>query len=67
MPILKLIPYLTDDRFVLKEMDKKDISFFEAFAPDYFDYIKKCQQDSQHPSLLAKIFGVFKVLIKKKE
>ncbi|XP_023294210.2 putative 1-phosphatidylinositol 3-phosphate 5-kinase isoform X2 [Lucilia cuprina] len=56
----------SDDRFVLKEMTKSDINSFENFAPNYFDYISKCQQQNQ-PTLLAKIFGVFKVTIKKKD
>lgn len=55
-----------DDRFVLKEMTKGDINIFENFAPNYFEYISKCQQQNQ-PTLLAKIFGVFKVIIKNKD
>ncbi|XP_033252823.1 putative 1-phosphatidylinositol 3-phosphate 5-kinase [Drosophila miranda] len=54
-----------DDRFVLKEMNSKDITIFEPFAPKYFEYIDKCQQ-LQLPTLLAKIFGVFKFSVKKK-
>lgn len=56
----------SDERFVLKEMSKNDLSIFENFAPNYFDYINKCLQQNQ-PTLLAKILGVFKVTIKKKE
>lgn len=52
-----------DDRFVLKEMTKNDTSKFEYFAPNYFDYINQCLQNDR-PTLLAKIFGVFKVSIK---
>ncbi|KAH8402497.1 hypothetical protein KR009_012395 [Drosophila setifemur] len=55
-----------DDRFVLKEMNSKDMIIFEPFAPKYFEYIDKCQQQQQ-PTLLAKIFGVFKVSVKKKD
>ncbi|XP_017482911.1 PREDICTED: putative 1-phosphatidylinositol 3-phosphate 5-kinase [Rhagoletis zephyria] len=55
-----------DDRFVLKEMTKTDINIFENFAPNYFEYITKCQQQNE-PTLLAKIFGVFKVTVKKKD
>lgn len=55
-----------DDRFVLKEMSKTEVTIFENFAPNYFEYIKQCQSNSQ-PTLLAMIFGVFKVTIKKKE
>lgn len=53
-----------DDRFVLKEMTKNDLTIFESFAPNYFEYINQCVQ-TNHPTLLAKIFGVFKVVIKK--
>lgn len=55
-----------DDRFVLKEMSKTEVTIFENFAPNYFEYISQCQSNSQ-PTLLAMIFGVFKVIIKKKE
>lgn len=55
-----------DDRFVLKEMSNKDISIFEDFAPNYFEYLSQCLVKEQ-PTLLAKIFGVFKVTIRKKE
>jgi len=51
---------------VLKEMNSKDMTIFEPFAPKYFEYIDRCQQQ-QLPTLLAKIFGVFKVSVKKKE
>lgn len=65
MRIFQLV-CIADDRFVLKEMTKNDISKFEHFAPNYFDYINQCLL-SNRPTLLAKIFGVFKVTIKKKE
>lgn len=55
-----------DDRFVLKEMTKTEVTIFENFAPNYFEYINQCQSNNQ-PTLLAMIFGVFKVIIKKKE
>lgn len=55
-----------DDRFVLKEMTSRDIGIFENFAPNYFDYINKCHQQN-HPTLLAKIVGVYGVTIKKKD
>lgn len=55
-----------DDRFVLKEMNSRDMTIFEPFAPKYFEYIDRCQQQQQ-PTLLAKIFGVFRVSVKKKE
>lgn len=55
-----------DDRFVLKEMTKQDVSIFEQFAPNYFDYLNHCLTRNQ-TTLLAKILGVFRVTIKKKE
>lgn len=55
-----------DDQFVLKEMSKTDIGIFENFAPHYFEYINQCLVQGK-PTLLAKIFGVFKVTVKKKE
>lgn len=55
-----------DDRFVLKEMSKQDVTIFENFAPNYFVHFNKCLQARQ-PTLLAKIFGVFKITVKKKE
>lgn len=56
----------TDDRFILKEMSKQDVAIFENFAPNYFEYMNQCLLQNQ-PTLLVKIFGVFKVTIKKKE
>lgn len=56
----------SDDRFILKEMSKQDVGEFEKFAPHYFEYVNNCIQQ-KIPTLLAKIFGVFKIIIKKKE
>lgn len=61
-----LFPFRVDDRFVLKEMSKTDVTIFENFAPNYFAYVSQCLKKGQ-PTLLAKIFGVFRVTIKKKE
>lgn len=58
--------FVVDDRFVLKEMSKTDVAIFENFAPKYFEYIQQCVQRDEI-TLLAKIFGVFRVIIKKKE
>uniref|UniRef100_A0A1Q3G2X3 1-phosphatidylinositol-3-phosphate 5-kinase n=1 Tax=Culex tarsalis TaxID=7177 RepID=A0A1Q3G2X3_CULTA len=55
-----------DDRFVLKEMSRTDLSIFEHFATNYFDYLQQCLQKKQ-PTLLAKIYGVFKVVVRKKD
>lgn len=56
----------SDDRFILKEMSKQDVGEFEKFAPHYFEYVNDCIQ-KRVPTLLAKIFGVYRILIKKKE
>lgn len=56
----------TDKRFILKEMSKTDVAIFENFAPNYFEYIDESLKLDQ-PTLLAKIYGVFKVTIKKKD
>ncbi|EDW02504.1 putative 1-phosphatidylinositol 3-phosphate 5-kinase [Drosophila grimshawi] len=56
-----------DDRFVLKEMNKKEMILFESFVPEYLEYIGKCKQQKDQPTLLAKIFGVFKVSVKNKD
>lgn len=56
----------SDDRFILKEMSKQDVGEFEKFAPHYFEYVNECIQKNL-PTLLAKIFGVYKVIIKKKD
>uniref|UniRef100_A0A182T5P0 PIPK domain-containing protein n=1 Tax=Anopheles maculatus TaxID=74869 RepID=A0A182T5P0_9DIPT len=55
-----------DDRFVLKEMSRTDLTIFENFAPNYFEYLQRCMR-LKHITLLAKIFGVFKITIKRKE
>lgn len=47
-------------------MSKTDVAIFQNFAPNYFEYIDNCLQLDQ-PTLLAKIFGVFKIGVKKKE
>lgn len=51
---------------MLKEISKTELAIFEEFAPNYFVYISQCLERNQ-PTLLAKIFGVFRVTIKKKE
>lgn len=55
-----------DEQFVLKEMSKTDVGIFESFAPNYFEYINQCLVQNK-PTLLAKIFGVYKIMVKKKE
>lgn len=58
--------FFADDRFILKEMSIKELTLFENFAPQYFNYIKTCCQKNDL-TLLAKLFGVYKVTVKKKE
>lgn len=55
-----------DDQYVLKEMSKTDIGIFENFAPNYFEYINQCLTQGK-PTLLAKIFGVYRIVVRKKE
>lgn len=43
-----------------------DVNIFENFAPKYFEYIAQCLQRDE-PTLLAKIFGVYRVTIRKKD
>lgn len=47
-------------------MSRLDVSIFENFAPKYFEYVAQCLRQDK-PTLLAKIFGVYRVTIKKKE
>ncbi|XP_055381749.1 putative 1-phosphatidylinositol 3-phosphate 5-kinase [Condylostylus longicornis] len=55
-----------DDRFVLKEMSQREVAIFENLASNYFDYISKCLKEN-NPTLLAKILGVYRVTVKKKD
>ncbi|KAJ8686685.1 hypothetical protein QAD02_022479 [Eretmocerus hayati] len=52
-----------DDRFVLKEMTRLDTQIFLDFAPNYFAYMEKCQQNKS-PTLLGKIVGIYRVSFK---
>lgn len=56
----------TDDKLILKQMSKQDVAIFENFAPNYFEYVNQSLVQNQ-PTLLAKILGVFRITIKKKE
>ncbi len=49
-----------DDRFVLKQMSKFELQSFQTFANNYFSYVQQAIQTND-PTLLAKIFGVFRV------
>ncbi|KAI5754029.1 hypothetical protein M8J77_005179 [Diaphorina citri] len=50
-----------DDRFILKEMSRLEMDSFLTFAPNYYNYVKNCFENSS-PTLLCKIFGVFRVI-----
>ena len=45
-----------DNRFVIKTMTQKEVTTFLKIAEDYARHYKRCPD-----SLIAKIFGVFKV------
>lgn len=50
---------ITDDgRFVLKQINDKELAMFLEAAPAYFDYVSKSLFHA-HPSVLCKILGLF--------
>ncbi|GAA96181.1 uncharacterized protein L969DRAFT_84045 [Mixia osmundae IAM 14324] len=49
-----------DDRFVVKEISRLEMDALLKFAPAYFDYIAKSFV-SDHPSILAKMLGFFRI------
>jgi hypothetical protein len=53
-----------DDRFLGKQMSKTEISSFLTFAPAYFKYMNTKLDSSKEECCLAKIFGVYQVIIK---
>jgi len=53
-----------DDRFVVKQMSKTEISSFLTFAPSYFRYMNTKLESGNEECCLAKIFGVYQVVIK---
>jgi 1-phosphatidylinositol-3-phosphate 5-kinase len=71
----------TDDRFIAKEISRTEMQTMEMFAPAYFDYMssaitaKVCLTlhiflvshyvTCQRPTLLAKVFGCYKLTFKK--
>jgi 1-phosphatidylinositol-3-phosphate 5-kinase len=70
-----------DDRFIAKEISRTEMQSMEMFAPAYFDYMssaitaKVClilclfpvssHATRQRPTLLAKVFGCYKLIFKK--
>ncbi|KAK4687031.1 hypothetical protein P7C73_g3088, partial [Tremellales sp. Uapishka_1] len=49
-----------DDRFIAKEISRLEMDALTKFAPAYFEYTRKGLQ-GQRPSVLAKIYGFFKI------
>ncbi|KAH8927819.1 hypothetical protein BT69DRAFT_1257960 [Atractiella rhizophila] len=50
-----------DDRFIIKELSKAEMKSFADFAPRYFQYMARAHFREKIPTLLAKIFGVYKI------
>ncbi|KAL0066579.1 Mitochondrial distribution and morphology protein 12 [Marasmius tenuissimus] len=55
-----------DDRFIAKELSRPELQTMETFAPAYFDYMSS-SVSSNRPTLLAKVFGCYKLTFKKTE
>ncbi|KAL0580699.1 Mitochondrial distribution and morphology protein 12 [Marasmius crinis-equi] len=53
-----------DDRFIAKELSRPELQTMETFAPAYFDYMSS-SVSSNRPTLLAKVFGCYKLTFKK--
>ncbi|KAJ9661097.1 Mitochondrial distribution and morphology protein 12 [Coniosporium apollinis] len=52
-----------DDRFVLKSLSPVEVNAFFKFAPNYFSFVHQ-NLFKGLPSLIAKMFGLFQVVIK---
>ncbi|KAI0035107.1 hypothetical protein K488DRAFT_43997 [Vararia minispora EC-137] len=55
-----------DDRFIAKEMSRAEVQTMETFAPAYFDYMSSAVS-ANRPTLLAKIFGCYKISFKRND
>ncbi|PFH52314.1 hypothetical protein AMATHDRAFT_140429 [Amanita thiersii Skay4041] len=53
-----------DDRFIAKELSRPELQTMETFAPAYFEYMSSAVS-SNRPTLLAKVFGCYKLTFKK--
>ncbi|KAF9225371.1 hypothetical protein BS17DRAFT_730801 [Gyrodon lividus] len=53
-----------DDRFIAKELSRAELQMMETFAPAYFDYMASAVTGNR-PTLLAKVFGCYKLTFKK--
>ncbi|XP_066965143.1 1-phosphatidylinositol 3-phosphate 5-kinase isoform X1 [Macrobrachium rosenbergii] len=49
-----------DDRFILKEMSRFEMSSFLDFGPAYIHYIVNCEKEQQ-PTILTRIVGVYRI------
>ena len=49
-----------DERYVIKQLQVQERTSFLEFAPEYFKYMAQCIEQPVE-SLLAKIFGVYRV------
>ena len=54
-----------DQRFVFKEIEKKEFSMLLDFLPSYFEYIWSAYNSGTN-SLLIKIFGVYEIVTEKR-
>ncbi|KAF8624210.1 hypothetical protein AX15_005976 [Amanita polypyramis BW_CC] len=55
-----------DDRFIAKELSRPELQTMETFAPSYFGYMSSAVSCNR-PTLLAKVFGCYKLTFKKNE
>lgn len=53
-----------DDRFIIKELGHAEFDSFVTFAPSYFEYMSQALFHDL-PTVLAKLFGVYQVTIRK--
>ncbi|KAJ8514751.1 hypothetical protein ONZ45_g7730 [Pleurotus djamor] len=53
-----------DDRFIAKEISRPELQTMETFAPAYFDYMSSAVS-ANRPTLLAKVFGCYKLTFRK--
>lgn len=50
----------TDDRFIVKQLQRSELESFLQFSTSYFDYIGRAFFHGL-PTLLAKILGLFRI------
>lgn len=55
--------FVSDDRFILKDMSKSEVQLFLESASNYFMYMNKCFSTKQ-PTLLGKIVGIYQIVFK---